>query len=130
MSDAVPPNVRALLEDRIDSFEKLQLVMALRDASESVMTLDELVGALPYSRDTLREIVAELTGANLVERTPRGAVKLVVSQPEQRAELEQLAELWTRDRVVVARTLSEIAVSRIRNMAEQAFTPKPRGGKR
>lgn len=90
------------------------------------MTIDELVDAVNYSRETLQEIISELTACMFVERTESGAVKLSASGPEETAALGQLAELWARDPVVVARTLSAMAVARIRDMAEHSLIPNRR----
>lgn len=127
MSDVLAQNVHDLLETRVDSFEKLDLVLALREASNATMTMDELQHALRFSRETLRELVTELSAAKLVEHTARGAVKLVAANPLDTEALDALAASWARDRTLVARTLAELAVARIRGMAEQALTKPPRG---
>lgn len=126
MSEPLDPRVVQLLQTRVDSFEKLDVVLALRDRPGTTMTMDELQQALRLSREILRELVTELSAAKVVEHTARGAVKLSAVDAVDIGAIDALASAWNRDRALVARTLAELSVARIRDMAERALIKKPR----
>ena len=127
MTVGLAPHVLRLLETRINDFEKLEIVLALRAAPNFTMTIDELQQAIRLSRETLRELVAELSAAKLLEHTARGALKLAPASSRDTEAIDDLAAACDRDQPLVARTLAELAVARIRGMAEQALVKKPPG---
>jgi DNA-binding FadR family transcriptional regulator len=111
----LPEDVRELLADRIDSVEKLEMVVALRDASGHTMSVDRLCRALQLSRETVRQAVIELRATAAVALTPRGEVRLLPLPSGDLADAAiELARLHVGDRDVLVRALDEIAVGRIR----------------
>jgi len=117
----LPDGVRELLASRIDSFEKLEVVVALHAAPRTTMTMDELCRALKLPRDSIRQAAMELRAVALVDLTSRGEVQLLPPTARDQQAVGELIRLYTEDRIVLVKTLGEIAVERIRGMASRAF---------
>ena len=113
--------VNELLTNRIDSFEKLEVIVALYGAPRSTMSVEELCRALKLSRDVIREAVVGLRGAALVELTNQGQVQLLPPTSRDHAAVVELVTLYNDDRLTLVKAIGENAVARIRNMASHAF---------
>jgi hypothetical protein len=115
----LPDAVVELLATRIDSFEKLDVVIALHAAPGATMTVHDLCSALKLPRDVVRQAAVELRGNTLVELTARGEVRLLLDR--DRVALSELVRLHAEDRFSVAKALGDLAVERIRNLASQTL---------
>lgn len=111
--------VRRLLDAPLDGFEKLEIVLALHRAPASTSSTPELIRQLQLGRDEVERAVDELRRASTVE-VAGGLVRLTVSA-EEGAAIAELAQLYDDDRLLVVRTMSEIAMDRIRGMAARTF---------
>jgi hypothetical protein len=120
MTADVPAAVRELLEQRIDSFEKLELVMRLRAAPHAMLSVQELADSLHIPRDIVRQLVIE-RATSLVDLTSRGHVYLLRLPRRTRQRSTSFAKLYQRDPVRVFSLVSEIAMDRIRKMAVETF---------
>ena len=110
---------RALLEAHLYSFEKLELLHALRSAGRPV-SRDELVTVARLDRDVVADVLAQLELAHLVELDASGKLaSLGVTAREPICE--SLLALYQADRAAVMAVVSSIAVRRIRSMAADAF---------
>ena len=121
LSTKLPADVAELLANRIDSFEKLELVVALYAAPRATMSIDALVTALSLSREDVRRAASELREASLIDLASRGEVQLLPPTERDHAAVSELVRLYQEDRFAVVKAMGEIAVSRIRNMASRAF---------
>jgi len=117
----LPVRLRDLLETRIDSFEKLELVLLLHRAPDRTRAVPELADQLQLRREVARRLSVELRGAGLVEFTYRGQVQLLPSSPLDEESVEELIRLYRSDPIQIMRLLSDIALRRIRSLASQAF---------
>jgi DNA-binding GntR family transcriptional regulator len=108
-----------LLATRIDSFEKLEIVIALHSAPGTKLSTDELCRALELSREAVREATAELHAVSLVELSEQGDVTLLSRDDEQ--AICDLVRLYADDRFTVVKAMGEIAVERIRRIASRTF---------
>lgn len=113
MDSKLPDGVRDLLTHRIDSFEKLEIVLALRDKSASIETLARSLGLAP---EDVRDAARELRSVSLVDISRNGDVALVPHD-----HVEALAKAYADDRFTVIKVMGEIAMGRIRGMAAQVF---------
>lgn len=111
--------VRQVLEAQLDSFEKLETALALHRAPAHTSSVPELAKEVQLSEDVVERTVDELRRGGLVH-VAGGLVRLTL-QPADAAAVSELAELYDEDRVLVVRTLSEIAVEKIRSMAARTF---------
>jgi Mn-dependent DtxR family transcriptional regulator len=121
LSTKLPPGVDELLKDRISSFEKLELIVALHDAPRTTLSVDDLSRMLTLPRETVREVAIELRSASLVELTSRGEVQLLPPTTREHAAVVELVRLYREDRFTVVTAMGEIAVNRLRNMTARAF---------
>lgn len=121
MSTTVPPHVTELLTNRVDSFEKLEVIVALHAAPRMTMTVDQLAQQLKLSRDTIRETMMALRGDSLVELTSTGEVQLLPPSNRDHTAVTDLVSLYNEDRLMIVRIMGEIALERIRTMTSRAF---------
>jgi hypothetical protein len=112
----LPATLRKLLEQTINSLEKLEIVVALA-GRRSPLTQPQLETELPFPRGELHLALQELLGAGVVE-VHAGAYQLVA---ERAAEVAELVAKYDTDRVLVLGELSTIAMDRIRGMAARTF---------
>lgn len=115
---ALSDRVRRLLLGAIDSFEKLELVIALHGSDTPLKpeALESLVGSPIH---VLRTALDELVADGLVERRSNGA--LWIAPACDRAALDELADVWANARVAVVEVMTARAVGRIRASAARAF---------
>lgn len=121
MGSELSTELRSLLAERVDSFDKLELVIVLHRAPEQRASVRDLAAALDLDRDEVRKIAAELTSAGLTHTNPSTEVRLQPATPEDRAVLDQLAAAYDRDKVEVVKQIAETAMNRLRNLAGRAF---------
>lgn len=112
----------------IDSFGKLELVLALVRAP-AAMTVADLARVLDLAPDEVRGVATELAHGGLVTIESAGAgqtdrasevVRLAPNDADA-AALAELAVLYDEDCALVVKTLSTIAMDRIRGMAARRF---------
>jgi DNA-binding IclR family transcriptional regulator len=113
--------LRKLLDRHVESFEKLELLMALRRAPGGRSTPAELAKALDLAGPDVREILSALTAAGLVAKTDDGAVTLAPKTDEDREAIDELARVYDEDRIALVKAIAEIAMERLRNLAGRAF---------
>ncbi len=134
MRTNLPSSVIELLTNRIDSFEKLELVVALHDAPRTTLSMDALAEVLKLRRSGVRQAAEALHAAALVDLLSSGEVQLLPPTNGDREAVAELVRLYHDDRITVITALGEIAVERIRTMASRVFADafvirkKPRGG--
>ena len=116
--------VRGLLLGPIDSFEKLEIVIALHARGDPPWTLE----APPLT--SLRRALDELLAAGIVAQQADGALRIAPGCDH--AALDELAAAWSTERAAVLALISERALQRIRASAARAFADAfalRRGGK-
>src|SRR4051812_47119981 len=117
----VSDGLRLFLATRIDTFEKLEVMIALAGAPDATMTTDQLSNAVRLPSDVVRETIAELHGAQLVEVSSAGAIQVLAQSQGDRACLDELLDLYASSPLTVMRVLNELAMDRVRNMASRTF---------
>lgn len=118
---SLPAGIRELLTNRIDSFEKLEIVITLSKAQRTTMTMDELSRTLKTPRDAIRQAVMELRAVALVDLTSRGEVQLMPPTTRDEQVIADLVKLHDDDRFVLVKALGEIAMERLRGMTSRVF---------
>lgn len=111
--------VRRLLDGTLDSFEKLELALALHRAPARTLSVPELSKQLQLPRDIVERGVDELCRVGVVH-VAGGLARLAIPADDPTA-LEELAALYDEDRLLVVRTLTDIAMNKIRGMAARTF---------
>jgi DNA-binding GntR family transcriptional regulator len=115
-----PPTIRllALLDAKLDTFEKLEVVLALH-AAGSPLTMTELAVELQVGRDVLRRVAEDVADSGLVEMVEGDAVRMLPTSHD--AEIAEAAAIYLVDRSVLLHELSRIAMDRIRGLAARTF---------
>jgi DNA-binding GntR family transcriptional regulator len=116
VTSTLSPALRQLLE-RVSSFEKLELVIALRRAPAQQSTVHELARTLDVDRDEVRALVNELAGDGLLVASAGGEVTLAAHA----GAMDELAALYDADKLVLVKAIAERAMDRLRNLAGRAF---------
>jgi hypothetical protein len=120
-SDRQPsPGLRRLLETKLDTFEKLELALVLRDAPDRSRELGDLAVQLQVGPDILKRVATDLARTSLVEVDADDNVRLVAG-PRDLELIGEGAALYAQDRHEVITLLSTIAMDRIRGMAARSF---------
>lgn len=111
--------VRTLLEIQLDSYEKLEIVRALR-ASGAAMSKQELEAACRLTSETVDEVLADLERAKVIEHdVARRLVRLGPASADPR--FAALIQLYDDDRPGVLSVLSSLVMQRLRSMTARAF---------
>lgn len=113
------PALRKLLETKLDTFEKLELVLVLR-AAGAPMALVDAARELQVGPDVLRRVALEVQRGRLVEVRADDHLRLTASAADLEA-LAQGAELFARDRGAMFELMSAVAMNRLRSMAARTF---------
>jgi hypothetical protein len=121
LSSNISPGVYELMRSRVDTFEKLELVVTLHGALHATMTVDDVCRVLKLPRDVVRQAAVELRSATLVELTVRGELHLLPVNTSDRENIDELVRLYREDPLAIAKALGDISMDRIRNMASRAF---------
>ncbi len=118
-SRVLDPAIGKLLRGPLDTFEKLEVAVALVRAPGRALSLPELASATALTADQIQRGIADLQAATLVN-TAGGLVRLVVRSADE-AAFAALADLHARDAPAIAVVMSELALDKIRGMAAHAF---------
>ncbi|MBA3502001.1 MAG: hypothetical protein M4D80_20130 [Myxococcota bacterium] len=110
------PALRRLLETKLDTYEKLELVVVLSKRAGMEAPLEELARELQVGDDVMKRLADELARTGLVEIT--GEQVRLVGEPGDLATIDEGAALEPRK---VISLLSSIALDRIRGMAARSF---------
>jgi hypothetical protein len=116
---AVPSQVRRLLEGPLDTFEKLEIAVALWHAAAHTRSAREIATQAQLPLELIERALGDLIAASFVELA--GGLARLVGRAEQLADVQALVELYESDRIVIVRLLSEISMHKIRGMAARAF---------
>lgn len=104
---------------KLNSFEKLEISIALHRAAARTASVPELSAKLELSSHVVEHGLDELARAGVVDLVG-GAARLSLDAQEITA-MDEIAALHDEDRLLVIRTLTEIAMSKIRGMTARAF---------
>jgi hypothetical protein len=109
-----------LLDAKLDTLEKLEISLALRDAVERTSTIDDLARHLQVGPGVLGQVVGELKRAGVVAVTGDSVTLLLDgTDGPLLAEAELMYHRRPGDFV---RLFSAIAMHRIRRMAARSFS--------
>ena len=114
----LPPSVARILESHVDSFDKLEIAVALARTPGQAVECRVLSQQLGVSADDLAACIQELVHSGLL--VAHGGT-VGPAGPDAVRALDQLLEAYQEDSISVMHALSEIAVARIRGMAARAF---------
>jgi hypothetical protein len=108
----LPHNVLALMSGRVNTIEKLVMIVELGKRAGHRMTVTEMIVAVPFDLSGVRETLEELESA-LIIRVDDGTIELNSTDPD----LTDLLRAYDTDPIGTVTTLSKISMNRIRSMA-------------
>jgi hypothetical protein len=109
-----------LLDAKLDTLEKLEIALALRDAAERTSTIDSLAHHLQVGPSALAVVIGEMKRADVIS-VAGDSVTLMLdgAHAPLLAEAELLYQRRPSDFI---RLFSTIAMHRIRRMAARSFS--------
>lgn len=93
--------------------------MALRGAPAMTSSINELSKKLQLAPDLVGRAIDDLVRSHLIEVA--GGLTRLTPGSEDLAAIDELVQVYDDDRILVVRTLSEIAMDKIRGMAARTF---------
>lgn len=116
--DELPEALQRLLFGPIDSFEKLEIAIALRASNISRWTLDRLAERTGAPTSVLARALEELAAAGVVER---GGDAWSLASGCDVGAIDELVTAWSSRRVAVLSVMTQRSLERIRASAASTF---------
>jgi hypothetical protein len=122
----MPPNepdkpselVRQLLLGAVDSFEKLEVLLAFHGATGAPLSLGEVAARAHLAAEQVDLATAGLAAAGLIERTAPDTWRV---RGESASVIGELAVAWVTCRPAVLKIMTDRALARIRTAAARRF---------
>jgi predicted transcriptional regulator len=112
------PELHALLESKLDTFEKLEVVLTLRAAGRP-MSLNEVAHELQVGPEALQRVTDSVVASGIIVRSEDDLFALR-SGPWD-VLVDEAARLHQRQPQQLMRALTRIAMERIRGMSARTF---------
>jgi DNA-binding transcriptional regulator YhcF (GntR family) len=112
-------DARRLLDVLLNSFERLEITIALYRAPAHTLSVPELITKLQLPSNVVDRGLEELERAGAVQ-VVNSVVRLTLDAQDIPA-MDEVAALYEEDRLLVVRTLTEIAMDKIRGITARAF---------
>lgn len=124
-TDRVPDDVRALLSERIESYEQLEILLALERARGAEKTSDELSTTLRVGSALVEPALRALESRGLIgRRSTTEHEPHYLYMPATAAldgAVQALARAYAEQPIPVIKLMSENAIQRVRTGAVRAF---------
>lgn len=115
----LPDPVRDLLLGPVDSFEKLEVLLAFHGvAGAAPLTLEALAARTRLAEDKAHAAADGLAVAGVVERVSRDAWRIAAGFVPS---VDDLAVAWSNNRTIVLKVMTDRALGRIRTSAARVF---------
>lgn len=118
MTTDLSPELIGLLESKLDTYEKVELVLALR-AAGAPMTMTDLAMELQVGRDALRRVADEVVASGMIDSVPEDS--LHYRPGEWDSVLDEAAHVFAKETNKLLRALTRIGMERIRGLAARTF---------
>lgn len=132
--ESLPESVRALLRERIESYEELETLLALERLRGTSKTADELTAVVRVNAQLIERALRALETRSLIERRvstggtdvagPPGLERQYCYAPAS-GELDNavraLAKAYAEQPIPIIKLMSENAIQRMRTGAARAF---------
>jgi hypothetical protein len=123
-SGTLSEGVQALLRDRVESFEAIEVLLLLRRCREQAWTPDAVARELSIEPAIAAEALDHLRRGNLLAARADGATMLFNYHPGDaslEAAVQGLARAYDENRLEVIKLMSANAIERVRTSAMKAF---------
>lgn len=112
------PELLELLEAKLDTFEKLELALALRAAGKAE-TLTELALELQVGREVLRRVAETVITTGIIEACDEDSLRL--RSGPWNPLLDEAAAAYAADPRKLMRLYTRIAMQKIRGLSARTF---------
>ena len=119
--DDIPPDVRQLIGERVESYEHLETLILLRRQPDRLWTPSVLAAELRIPEETSAAVLASLSAAGLVRTSPDSPGDHVSIHPDAMALIERLVIAHADHRLDVMTLMTASALKRVRTSALRAF---------
>ena len=129
--EVLTDDVRALLRERIESYEELETLLALERLRGAGKTADELSAAAHVGAPLIERALRSLEARALIERGASPAAGsarelepryfYAPASPELDGAVRALAKLYAEQPIAIIKLMSENAIQRVRTGAARAF---------
>ena len=117
----ITPAMRELLERRIDSFEKFEVVRRLWLSRDEALPVATIADDLQLPSGELAHTLTELIGHGLVTRDGGDSYRAAVASRDS-GTIQAMLELYARDPLSMLRILNELALRRLRGLTARKFS--------
>jgi hypothetical protein len=124
MTNGLSTIVLALLRERVESFEQLEVLLLVRRRRDTSWTADGVATQLRIDPRVAEESLDQLCRSNLVDVTVGGQALHFRYDPgnaELEAAVDDLARAYADDTLAVMKTMNANAVERVRTSAMRTF---------
>jgi hypothetical protein len=118
VTSSLSPQLHSLLEAKLDSFEKLEVVLTLRAAGRP-MSLAELARELQVGTEALQRVADGVVTSGIVARADDGFFALCSGSWD--ALVEEAAHLHQHHPQQLMRAFTRIGMEKIRGMSARTF---------
>lgn len=112
------PELLALLDEHLDTLEKLEVVLTLRDAGKP-LTLTDLARELQVGSEALRRVAMSVVESGIIEAFEDDVLRLRSGSWDP--QLVEAAQVYSEDPKALMRVFTRIAMGRIRGRAAATF---------
>ena len=113
--------MRALLERRIDSFEKFEVVRRVWLRRDEPVRAAAIADDLQLPASEITSTLADLASHGIVVREEGDRYRAAVGSPEA-STIDAMLELYARDPLSLLRILNELALRRLRGLTARKFS--------
>ena len=123
--ELIPPAVRALIAERIDSIPELEAVLLFRTYPDRVWAPEEAGQRLYVSTTVAAYVLAELTDRDFFAREATG-YRYAPASPELAAVVDELATAYSRHLVAVTQLIHSKPSQSVRDFANAFRLRRPK----
>jgi hypothetical protein len=120
----ISEDVKALLRDRIESFEQLEILLLLRRMHGDTLAPNAVERELNLGSIDVAKALEDLCRGNLIEVRAGGEAPLFIygpGTPRLEAAVNDLAKAYDDNRLEVMKLMNRYAIERVRTSAMRAF---------
>jgi hypothetical protein len=120
----ISSELKALLRERIHSYEQLELVLLVRQSPSQAWSLEPIAKRLKMPEAAALEAVDDLRNGGLLEIVLDGhrrAYRYRPATPELARLIDELAHAFEEERLALVRLMNQYAVERVRTAAMRMF---------
>ena len=118
----LPGDLDQLLNERVHSYEELDVLLLLHRAHSRCWTAEGVAGELKISEDSAAGALERLRAKGLVGSGPEaGSFRYEPSSPDLEAAVVNLARLHSEKRFAIVQSMSRHALARMRHSVRHAL---------